>query len=52
MIAICTDNTGFEDALETRAEYPAKEIKGGSILIDTAKGERWHGSSLFELRAG
>ncbi|MEH6472314.1 MAG: hypothetical protein V7752_13785 [Halopseudomonas sp.] len=50
MFAICTTNDAFEDTLTSGKEYPIKELRNASLLIDDDQGEpRWFGLSRFKL---
>lgn len=51
MIAICKTNDAFEDSLLAGKEYQVKELRNGSVLIDSEAGPRWFGVGRFEIRA-
>ena len=50
MTITCKDNEGFENLVTVDRSYPVKEVKGGSYLILTDRGEyRWMGSYRFSV---
>ena len=52
MIAICKTNDAFEDTLTSGKQYPIRELRNASLLIEDDQGDkRWFGLSRFKLEA-
>jgi hypothetical protein len=51
MFAICKTNDAFEDTLTSGKEYPVRELRNASLLIEDDQGnKRWFGLSRFKLK--
>ncbi|MEH6652107.1 MAG: hypothetical protein V7707_18955 [Motiliproteus sp.] len=52
MLAICKTNDAFEDTLTSGKEYPIRELRNASVMIEDDQGDnRWFGLSRFKLEA-